>query len=132
MVGQAEQDIASHKATYEITLAQEVIAVLNNMLEVSGRGRDKPCPPGRDRGRSKLCPLGRDRGCGKLCPPWKGRGQAYYVNSLEWHISCLIIIIVRGLIHTYVHTYIRTHVSTESAKNLRCRVCIQPHETKDV
>ncbi len=34
MVGQAEVDIASHMATYEITVMQEVVAVLNNMLEV--------------------------------------------------------------------------------------------------
>ncbi len=34
MVGQAELDIASHMATYEITVVQEVVAVLNNMLEV--------------------------------------------------------------------------------------------------
>ena len=35
MVGQAQQDIASQMASYEITIAQEIISVLNTMLEVS-------------------------------------------------------------------------------------------------
>ena len=34
MVGQAQQDIASQMATYEITISHEIIAVLTGMLEV--------------------------------------------------------------------------------------------------
>ena len=34
MVGQAEVDIASQSADYEINLSQDVVTVLTNMLEV--------------------------------------------------------------------------------------------------
>ena len=38
MVGQAQQDIASQLATYEITIGHDIIQVLNTMIDVSWGG----------------------------------------------------------------------------------------------